>query len=55
MTRPHAAPKSTEAKEKHRLDEALEEALRQRVTVEVLHSPAAAERIAGLAGLLRFR
>jgi peptide chain release factor subunit 1 len=37
------------------VDEALEEALRQRVTVEVLHDPAAAERIAGIAGLLRFR
>ncbi|HEX9893139.1 MAG TPA: hypothetical protein VGA78_04415 [Gemmatimonadales bacterium] len=37
------------------VDEALEEALRQRVTVEVLHSPEAAQHVAGLAGLLRFR
>ena len=37
------------------VDEALEEALRQRVAVEVLHSPTAAQHVAGLAGLLRFR
>jgi len=37
------------------IDEALEEALRQRVSVEVVHSPEAAARIDGLAGLLRFK
>jgi len=37
------------------LDEALEEALRQRVSVEVVHSPEAAARVDGLAGLLRFK
>lgn len=37
------------------IDEALEEALRQRVSVEVLHSPDAAARVDGLAGLLRFK
>ena len=37
------------------IDEALEEALRQRVTVEVLHSPEASVRVDGLAGLLRFK
>jgi peptide subunit release factor 1 (eRF1) len=36
------------------IDDAIEEGLRQRVAVEVLHS-AAAGRIDGLAGLLRFR
>jgi peptide subunit release factor 1 (eRF1) len=37
------------------IDEALEEALRQRVSVEVVHSPEAAARVDGLAGLLRFK
>lgn len=37
------------------VDEAIEDALRQRVEVEVLHSPEAAGRIDGLAGMLRFR
>lgn len=37
------------------IDEAVEEALRQRVQVEVIHSPTAARRIDGLAGMLRFR
>lgn len=37
------------------LDEALEEALRQRVNVEVVRSPEAAARVDGLAGLLRFK
>ncbi len=37
------------------IDEALEEALRQRVTIEVLHSPDAAGKIDRLAALLRFR
>ena len=37
------------------IDEALEEALRQRVSVEVVRSPDAAARVDGLAGLLRFK
>ena len=37
------------------IDEALEEALRQRVSVEVVRSPEAAARVDGLAGLLRFK
>jgi peptide chain release factor subunit 1 len=37
------------------IDEAVEEALRQGLPVEVIHSPAAAARIHALAGLLRFR
>lgn len=37
------------------IDEALEEALRQRVTVEVVHSTEAAARVDGIAGLLRFK
>lgn len=37
------------------IDEALEEALRQRVAVEVVHTPEAAARVDGLAGLLRFK
>ena len=37
------------------IDEALEEALRQRLSVEVVHSPEAAARVDGLAGLLRFK
>jgi peptide chain release factor subunit 1 len=37
------------------IDEAVEEALRQRVQVEVLQSQSAAKRIDGLAGMLRFR
>ena len=37
------------------VDEAVEEALRQRVQVEVLQSQSAAKRIDGLAGMLRFR
>ena len=37
------------------IDEALEEALRQRLSVEVLRSPEAAVRVNGLAGLLRFK
>jgi peptide subunit release factor 1 (eRF1) len=37
------------------IDDALEEALRQRVAVEVVHSPDAAARVDGLAALLRFR
>ncbi len=37
------------------IDEALEEALRQRVIVEVVHSVEAAGRVDGIAGLLRFK
>lgn len=37
------------------VDDAIEEALRQRVDVEVLYDPAATRAISGLAGLLRFR
>ena len=37
------------------IDEAIEEALRQRVAIEVVHSPAAASAVDGLAGLFRFR
>ncbi len=37
------------------IDDALEEALRQRVVVEVLHSEEATRHVAGLAGILRFR
>ena len=37
------------------IDEALEEALRQRVSVEVVRSADAAARVDGLAGLLRFK
>jgi peptide subunit release factor 1 (eRF1) len=37
------------------IDDAIEEALRQRVEVEVLHDDSARRRITGLAGLLRFR
>jgi peptide subunit release factor 1 (eRF1) len=37
------------------VDEAIEEALRQRVDVEVLHDDSARRAIKGLAGLLRFR
>jgi peptide subunit release factor 1 (eRF1) len=37
------------------IDEALEEALRQRVSVEVVRAPEAAARVDGLAGLLRFK
>ncbi len=36
-------------------DDAIEEALRQRVEVEVLHDPEARATVQGLAGLLRFR
>lgn len=36
------------------IDDAIEEALRQRVSVDVIYQPEAAEAIAGLAGLLRF-
>lgn len=37
------------------VDDAIEEALRQRVEVEVLYDPAARAAIKGLAGMLRFR
>lgn len=37
------------------IDDAIEEALRQRVTVDVVYDAAAAEAVDGLAGLLRFR
>ena len=37
------------------VDEAIEEALRQRVQVDVVFEPAARKAIEGLAGLLRFR
>ena len=37
------------------VDEAIEEALRQRVTVDVVYDPEACRAIDGLAGLLRFR
>ena len=37
------------------VDDAIEEALRQRVDVSVVYEPAAARNIDGLAGLLRFR
>jgi len=37
------------------LDDAIEEALRQRIRVTVLHDPASAAQIDGLAGTLRFR
>ncbi|HEX5003942.1 MAG TPA: hypothetical protein VFV65_01415 [Gemmatimonadales bacterium] len=37
------------------VDDAIEEALRQRVTVNVVYEPAAKKAIHGLAGLLRFR
>jgi peptide subunit release factor 1 (eRF1) len=37
------------------VDDAIEEALRQRVEVDVLYDPAARGAIKGLAGLLRFR
>lgn len=37
------------------VDEAIEEALRQHVQVDVVYDPAAGEAIEGLAGLLRFR
>ena len=37
------------------VDDAIEEALRQRVDVNVVYDPAACRRIDGLAGLLRFR
>jgi peptide subunit release factor 1 (eRF1) len=37
------------------VDDAIEEALRQRVEVEVLHDESARRAIKGLAGLLRFR
>ncbi|HTS89559.1 MAG TPA: hypothetical protein VMG41_13795 [Gemmatimonadales bacterium] len=37
------------------IDDAIEEALRQRVEVEVLYDPSARKAITGLAGLLRFR
>jgi peptide subunit release factor 1 (eRF1) len=37
------------------IDDAIEEALRQRVEVEVLHDETARRAIRGLAGLLRFR
>lgn len=37
------------------IDDAVEEALRQRIPVEVVHSPTAAAGVDGLAGQLRFR
>ena len=37
------------------VDEAIEEALRQRVTVNVIYDPAAAKKVDDLAGLLRFK
>jgi len=37
------------------IDDAIEEALRQRVAIEVVHSPDAATKVPGLAGMLRFR
>ncbi len=37
------------------IDDVLEEALRQRVAIEVIHSPGTADQVDGLAGLLRFR
>jgi peptide subunit release factor 1 (eRF1) len=37
------------------VDEAIEEALLQRVQVDVVYDPVARKRIEGLAGLLRFR
>jgi peptide subunit release factor 1 (eRF1) len=37
------------------VDEAVEEALRQGIEVIVVHDPAAAEAIDGLAAVLRFR
>jgi peptide subunit release factor 1 (eRF1) len=37
------------------VDEAIEEALRQRVTVEVVHDPAVRGAVTGLAARLRFR
>ena len=37
------------------IDDAIEEALRQRVEVNVVYGREQVERISGLAGLLRFR
>ena len=37
------------------IDDAIEEALRQRVTVDVVYDPGSAEQVDGLAALLRFR
>ena len=37
------------------IDDAIEEALRQRVALDVIYEPEAAEAIDGLAGLLRFK
>lgn len=37
------------------IDDAIEEALRQRVALDVIYDPAAAEAVDGLAGLLRFK
>jgi peptide chain release factor subunit 1 len=37
------------------IDDAVEEALRQGIPVEVIHAPAAASRVDGIAGMLRFR
>jgi peptide subunit release factor 1 (eRF1) len=37
------------------VDEAIEEALRQHVQVDVVYDPKAGKEIEGLAGLLRFR
>jgi len=37
------------------VDDAIEEALRQRVDVNVVYEPGALREIDGLAGLLRFR
>jgi peptide subunit release factor 1 (eRF1) len=37
------------------IDDAIEEALRQRVALDVIYGPEAAEMIDGLAGLLRFK
>ena len=37
------------------IDDAVEEALRQRLPIDVVHSAGAAARVDGLAGLLRFK
>jgi peptide subunit release factor 1 (eRF1) len=37
------------------IDDAIEEALRQRVALDVIYDPAPAESVDGLAGLLRFK
>ncbi len=37
------------------IDDAIEEALRQRVSLDVVYQPEAAEAIHGLAALLRFK